>query len=46
MILYSVAPDHVMTLIRDPLGQQITAAAITMQLIGTLAIRRIVRIEI
>jgi len=45
MILYSIAPDHVMTLVRDPIGLQITAAAITLQIIGTLAIRRIVRVE-
>ena len=45
LFLYSIAPDHVMTLVRDPIGLQITAGAITLQIIGTLAIRRIVRVE-
>jgi tight adherence protein B len=45
-VLYFSAPDHVMTLVRDPLGQQITALALTLQIVGMIAIRRIVRIEI
>jgi tight adherence protein B len=45
-VLYVTAPDHVMTLVRDPLGLQITALAVTLQIAGTLAIRHIVRIEL
>ncbi len=45
-VLYVSAPEHVMTLVRDPLGLQITALAVTLQIVGMLAIRRIVRIEL
>jgi tight adherence protein B len=46
LALYLIAPDHVMTLVRDPIGLQLTAGAVVMQVVGTLAIRRIVNIEI
>jgi tight adherence protein B len=44
--LYAIVPDHVSILFTDPLGLQLTVVAIVMQVIGTLAIRRIVDIEI
>ena len=46
LALFFVAPDHVMTLIRDPIGLQLTAGAVVLQVAGTLAIRRIVNIEL
>jgi Flp pilus assembly protein TadB len=33
------------TLIVDPLGRQLVAAAVFLQIVGTFAIRRIVNIE-
>jgi tight adherence protein B len=46
LALFVIAPDHIMTLVRDPVGLQLTAGAIVMQILGTLAIRRIVNIEL
>jgi tight adherence protein B len=46
VLLYLVSPDHVMILVRDPLGIRLVAAATVLQVAGTLAIRRIVNIEI
>ena len=46
LVLFVIAPSHVRTLIEDPLGLQLTAAAGILQIIGTIAIRKIVSIEI
>jgi tight adherence protein B len=46
IVLYAVAPDHILTLVRDPLGVQITVVALTLQVVGTLAIRYLVRVEL
>jgi tight adherence protein B len=40
-----VSPGHLDRLLDDPLGVQMVAGALTLQLIGTFIIRRIVRIE-
>jgi hypothetical protein len=32
--------------VRDPLGVQITVVALTLQVVGTLAIRYLVRVEL
>ena len=40
-----VSPGHLDRLLSDPLGEQMVAGALTLQLIGTMFIRRIVRIE-
>jgi tight adherence protein B len=45
-VMFFTAPDYLRTLITDPIGPRLIAGAITLQLIGTLAIRRIVNIEI
>lgn len=45
MILLFMSPEHILTLVRDPIGVQLTAGAVVMQIIGTVAIRRIVNIE-
>ena len=45
-ILYLIAPAHIMTLVEDPFGLRLVAGGIILQIIGTLAIRRIINIEI
>jgi tight adherence protein B len=45
VVLYIVAPSHMTTMFTDPFGQKLIAGAICLQIIGTLAIRRIVHIE-
>jgi len=45
LVLYIVAPAHMTTLFTDPFGQKLIAGAIVLQIIGTIAIRRIVHIE-
>jgi tight adherence protein B len=44
--LFFLAPDHIKTLVTDPFGVQLTVAAIVLQIVGTVAIRRIVNIEL
>jgi tight adherence protein B len=43
--LFVVNPSQMMLLLRDPLGVQMLTAAVVLQLIGTLVIRRLVDIE-
>jgi tight adherence protein B len=45
MVTLAINPDHLGTLTGDPLGQQMIVAAIGLQIIGTLIIRRIVNVE-
>jgi tight adherence protein B len=40
-----VAPDHILMLVRDPLGIQMTFAALALWVIGYLAIRRLTNVE-
>lgn len=40
-----VAPDHIMTLVNDPLGIQMGMAAVGLWLLGYLAIRKLVNVE-
>ena len=40
-----INPNHLGTLTRDPLGQQMLIAAVALQVLGTLAIRKLVQIE-
>ncbi|HEV3058439.1 MAG TPA: type II secretion system F family protein [Vicinamibacterales bacterium] len=44
-VLLVIAPNHIRILVDDPLGRQMVAAAVGLQVVGTLAIRRIVRVE-
>jgi tight adherence protein B len=39
-----IAPDHMKLLISDPLGVQMIVAALTLQIIGTMIIRKLVNI--
>jgi tight adherence protein B len=43
--LFVIAPTHIRVLIDDPVGRMLTAAAISLQLIGMAAIRHIVNVE-
>jgi tight adherence protein B len=45
IILSVLAPAHIRILVDDPFGRQLTAAAIGLQVVGMLAIRRIVKVE-
>jgi tight adherence protein B len=45
-ILAVVAPEHMAVMVTDPIGLQLIAAAMLMQIIGAIVIRRIVNIEI
>jgi len=44
--VYQLNPDYVMVLFTDPLGKQMLASAIVMQVIGALVIRKIVNIKV
>jgi tight adherence protein B len=39
-------PDYVMLLFDDPLGNQMLAVAVVMQIIGALVIKKIVNIKV
>ena len=43
---YKLNPDYVMVLFEDPLGKQMMAIAVVMQVIGALVIRKIVNIKV
>jgi tight adherence protein B len=45
-ILFFLAPAHMMLLISDPMGRFMVGAVIILQVIGGLAIRKIIQIEI
>lgn len=45
-ILFFLAPAHMMLLISDPLGRFMVGACVLLQVIGGLAIRKIIQIEI
>jgi tight adherence protein B len=45
VILFLIAPTHLRLLVDDPLGRQLLAGAVGLQIVGMLAIRRIVSVE-
>jgi tight adherence protein B len=45
IVLTVIAPDHMRDFILDPLGVRMVVGAIVLQLIGMIAIRRIVNVE-
>lgn len=45
-VMYKMNPDYVMMLFNDPLGKQMLAVAIILQVIGALVIRKIVNIKV
>jgi tight adherence protein B len=44
-VMTIVAPEHMRTFVNDPLGVRMIIAALFLQVIGTVAIRRIVNVE-
>jgi len=46
LIIFSLNPDYMLTLFRDPIGKAALITAVVLQTIGYLWIRRIVNIEI
>ena len=44
-IMMTVAPEHMNTFVTDPIGVRMIVAALILQVIGTVAIRRIVNVE-
>jgi tight adherence protein B len=45
LMMMLIAPAHMNTFVTDPLGVRMILGALVLQVIGTLAIRRIVRVE-
>src|SRR4029079_14177362 len=45
IILFVLSPEHITLLLTDPLGVQMLTAAVVLDVIGVLAIRRIVDVE-
>ena len=46
LMIYSMNPEYILTLFRDPLGHRMLWAALAMNFVGFLWIRKIVQIEI
>jgi tight adherence protein B len=44
-VLFIISPDHIRLLVDDPLGVQMVLIGLTLQVIGVMAIRRILRVE-
>jgi tight adherence protein B len=44
--VYRLNHDYIMMLFTDPMGKQMLAGAIVMQVLGALAIRKIVNIKV
>jgi tight adherence protein B len=44
-VLLIIAPTHIRALVDDPFGRQLLAGAAGLQIVGMLAVRRIVRVE-
>ncbi len=45
-VVYQLNPEYLMVLFEDPMGKQMLAIAIIMQVIGALVIRKIVNIQV
>lgn len=46
LAVYKLNPDYIMLLFTDPAGKKMLAAAVVMQLLGALVIRKIVNIKV
>jgi tight adherence protein B len=44
--MFRMNPEYCMVLFRDPMGQQMLAVAVAMQVVGALVIRKIVNIRV
>jgi tight adherence protein B len=46
LAVYQLNPEYIMTLFTDPLGKKMLAAAVIMQILGALCIRKIINIKV
>ena len=46
VVVYRLNPNYIMMLFTDPMGKQMLAGAIFLQLLGALCIRKIVNIKV
>ena len=46
LAVYYLNPDYSMMLFRDPMGQQMLAGAVVLQIVGALVIKKIVSIKV
>ena len=46
IVMYNLNPGYCMTLFTDPMGHQMLAGAVVMQILGALVIRKIVNIKV
>ncbi len=46
LAVYRLNPDYVMPLFTDPMGRQMLAGGIVMQLLGAIVIRKIINIKV
>ena len=44
-VLFVLSPEHIRLLVDDPLGVYMVVAGLTLQVVGVLAIRKIVDVE-
>ena len=44
--VYQLNPDYVKVLFTDPMGKQMLAVGVIMQIVGALVIRKIVNIKV
>ncbi len=45
IVMFAIVPDHMKTLVTDPLGIRMVVGALVLQLLGTLIIKRLVNVE-
>jgi tight adherence protein B len=45
-VVYHLNPDYIMLLFTDPLGRKMIAAATVLQIMGAIAIKKIVSIKV
>ncbi len=46
ILMTILAPEHMLVMVRDPIGQAMVAVAILLQIVGILIMRRIIAIEV
>src|SRR5204863_258003 len=46
LAVYKLNPDYLMTLFTDPIGKQMLAGGVVLQILGALVIRKIVNIRV
>jgi len=46
LVMFRLNPDYCMVLFTDPMGKQMLAGAVLMQVLGALVIRKIIQIKV